>query len=230
VTVRRYRVAGDLPRDVRSMFLRSVRAHSFAPIDPSSDEINAIGWVNSEDREDADLSLGKIMFGDALVLSMRHDTLKPPPREVAELARQKVRQVEAETGNPLGRRELRLVKATVERELRQRILPRIRTVDMAWDLGVHALTGGVGRLYFWSTGKTANENFLDLFVKTFTKPWGIEIQPEGPDRWARDAGLGSLGGDPSLQPTRELIFGFQGVRPGVLSDAPTDSNSEEQQP
>jgi hypothetical protein len=233
ITVRRFRITGDLPRDVRARFLKAIRAHAYAPIDPTSDEQQAVGWVSSLDQDDADLSLNKLMFGDRLVVGLRVDTLKAPQPEVKRLVAQRAREMEQKSGNPLQRRELRLLKATIERELRERILPRVRVTDLAWDLGVHALKGH-GRLYLWSTSKGQNELFLDLFAKTFAKSFGLEATPEGPGIWARDhlmrrpappAAKGKRGqpredddAEP-LQPTRELLFGFQGVRPGVIDES-----------
>src|SRR5204862_5392986 len=137
------------------------------------DEQQSAGWVSPLDPDDADLQLGRLMFGDRLVVSLRVDTLKAPQPEVKRQVTQRARAMEAETGNAIGRRELRLLKATIERELRARILPRVRVTDLAWDLGAHALKGH-GRLYLWSTSKGTNEVFLDLFAKTFAKTFGLD--------------------------------------------------------
>src|SRR5262245_42571760 len=114
ITVRRYRVTGDLPRDVRSRFLKSLRAHAHAPIDPASDEQQSLGWVSSLDPEDPDLDLNKVLFGDRLVVSLRVDTLKPPQSEVRRQLTARARELEAETGNRPGRREMRVLKLTIE--------------------------------------------------------------------------------------------------------------------
>lgn len=208
-SVTRYRVRGSLPDSVRFLFVKGIRAHAFLPIDPNSDETDSIGWVAFDDREKSDLDLADVFMGDRLVLAMRHDTLKPAPKDVKILLAQKVRALEAETGNLLGRREKRLLKAQVVRELRRRIVPKVRTVEVTWDLGVHALIG-IGRLHLWSVGSGANERFFDLFAKTFGATCGLDLEVEGPSTWANDEGVGAL------RPTPEFLFGFPGVRPGVV--------------
>jgi DNA recombination-dependent growth factor C len=220
ISVRRYCVKGELPLEVRARFLKALRAHSFAPIDPNSDERQSVGWVNAEDPEDADLKLAHVFFGDILVAAMKVETLKAPPAEVKRQLKQRAREMEAETGNPLGRRELRLLKITIEKELRSRILPKYKVVDMAWDVANHALDGSEGQLYLWSTSKGHNETFLDLFAKTFGKSFGLDINPVGPGSMAHDYS------EEPVDPTRELLFGFQGVRVGVLSEG-SESDSEE---
>lgn len=212
ISVRRYRVRGELPRDVRSRFLKGIRAHAFEPIDPQSSEEAHAGWVSSMDEDQNDIQLGHIMFGDRLVVAMRFDTLNPPPKAVKKAVAARARAMEAESGNPVGRRELRMLKVVIETELKARMIPKSQVTDMAWDLGAHALSSP-GRLYLWATSKSINERFLDLFAKTFGKNFGLELDPETPGRWAADR-EGVV-----VQPTREFLFGFQGTRPGLNVEA-----------
>jgi recombination associated protein RdgC len=218
ISVRRYRVFGKLPREIRTRYTKQIRVHAHVPIDPASEVDKSVGWVSAIDPYDADLDADKVFFGERLVLGLRVDTLKAPPAEVKRILAERAASEEERTGKPLGRRERRVLGQLIERELRARVFPRTRVVDLAWHFGEHGqrplVTAdgpdeerGQSRLYFWSTSKAANELLLELFPKTF----GLELEPEGPGQWARER-VKSARTLANLQPTPELLLGFEEIR------------------
>lgn len=217
VTARRFIITGELPIDVRTRFLKAIRAHAFLPIDPNGDEERSAGWVRREDPDNGDVGIDDILLGDHLLLALRIDTLKPPAAEVRRLTAAKVKQLEIEGGRRLARREIKLVKANAIRELRARVLPRTTTIEADWDLGAHALATTQGRLRVWSLSKTGLEIFEEFFVKTFGKTYGLTLELEGPGRWAAAV----VPAAQQIYPSPELMFGFQGTRPGVTSAGTT---------
>lgn len=211
IAVRRYVVHGALPQDLRRKFTKGLRAHCFMPLDPTQELDRSSGWVSILDGEDADLAPEKLFFvaagGEQLRFTLRTDVLKAPAAEVRRQAGLRSAEKEASEGRPLSRHEQRELKEEVARTLRLRAFPRVKLVDVVWDLDA-------GRIWFWSQTKAANELFLDLHAKTF----GVEIEAEGPGRWAR--GLVDEKALAKLEPTPELWAGFEGVRP--LGAAPTE--------
>ncbi len=212
MSVRRYAVTEALPADARKKLIRGLRAHTFAELDPKGDVDQSVGWVSLLDSDDTELEAGNCLFvasgGEQLRVSMRVDVLKAPASEVRRKLESKVRLVEGEQGRKISRRERRELKEEIVHTLRQRISPRVRTFDVAWNLDT-------GRLYFWSQTKGMNELFLDLFVKSFA----LRVELEGPTMWARAAvDLPTLA---KIEPTDELWKGFEGVRPlssGMVED------------
>jgi hypothetical protein len=142
-------------------------------------------------------------------VTLRIDVLKPPPAEVRRQLQTRAAAMEAEQGCPLSRREKSALKDEIIRTLRQRTFPRVRVVDAVWNLDT-------GRLYFWSQTKLVNELFLDQFVRSF----GLRLEIEGPARWTRGAADEEL--LKRLEPTPELWFGFEGLRPLSSSAAKED--------
>jgi DNA recombination-dependent growth factor C len=204
IAVRRYAVLEPLPAEPRRRLVKGLRAHAFMPLDPKSDESRASGWVSILDGDDADLQPEKVFFvapgGEQLRVALRTDVLKPPASEVRRQVNARAQEMEAAEGRPLSRREKRLLKEEVSRTLRLRAFPRVKVIDVVWDLDGK-------RVYFWSQTKAANEAFVDAFVKSF----GLKLEVEGAARWAHAAADAKALA--RLEPTRELWFGFPGVRP-----------------
>ena len=213
ISVRRYQVLDKLPADARKRLVKGIKAHAFAPIDPKSDVEKSIGWVSILDSEQLDLDAADTLFvssgGEQLRISMRMDTLKPNAAEVRRQLDTKARAVEAEQRRKITKREKRELKEEIVRQLRLRSLPRVRTLDVVWNLDTK-------RLYLWSQTKNVNEHFIELFLQSFA----MKLDVEGPTMWARAAiDAPTLG---KLEPAPELWTGFEGVRPlttGVVEDA-----------
>jgi DNA recombination-dependent growth factor C len=205
ISCRRYAVLDALPAEVRRKFSKGIRAHAFAPLDPAtSEEERSVGWVTLADPDDFDLASEKLFFnamdGEELRLAMRVDSIKPPAGEVRRRAAQEVAAREAQEGRELSRREKRQVKEEVVRTLRRELPPRTRTVDVVWDLDEQ-------RLRLFSSVKSANELFLDLFAKTFA----MKLEAEGPPLWCKRQKV-------KLDPTVELMSGFAGLRPLTVAE------------
>ena len=204
IAVRRYAVLDPLPADPRRRIVKGLRAHCFMPLDPKSDVDRAVGWVSIFDPDDADIEAGKVFFvapgGEQLRVGLRTDVLKAPAGEVRRRLAARAAEMEANEGRSIGRGELKALKEEVERELRLRAFPRVKVVDVVWDLDGK-------RIYVWAQSKAATEQFVDLF----TKSTGLKLDVEGPARWA--SGLVEPRRIAALEPTRELWMGFSGVRP-----------------
>jgi DNA recombination-dependent growth factor C len=180
-TVLRFRVKGELPAtELRTKFVKHVRARVFIPIDPEGEEELSVGWCSPLNDEDLDLGPEKVFFGERVYLAIRQDRLKPSAAALKRVFALRLAEQERETGTALGRRERNVLKHAVARELRQRLVPQTRTAQAVWDLSAHK--GGVGRLYLFAASKWAVEALLELFVKTF----GLELESEGAVTWVRD--------------------------------------------
>lgn len=208
ISVRRYRVMSTPPNDFRDSFEKSVRAHALVPLDPQKNihEERAIGWCSLHDADDLDLSFDKFYLDGRIVLSLRIDVLKPPSAQVKRLLQQRQREVEAQRKAPLTAGAIRDLKELIVAELRQKTPPKVKTVDMVWELDAQ-------RLYLFSHSKGVNETFINLFAQTFNTP----IDLEGPGFWAGRFAESEQLADPlkSAKPTLELLNGFIGLRPGT---------------
>lgn len=211
IAVRRYRVLEPLPAEPRRRLLKGLRAHAFAPLDPTAEGDRSWGWVSILDEDDLDLTADKVFFvhgsGEQLRVGLRTDVLRPPAAEVKRQVQARAAAIEAEEQRPVSRRERRLLKEEVTRALRQRAFPRTRTIDLVWNLDT-------GQVWFFGQAKAQNELLLDLWVKSF----GLKLDVDGPARWASGDGGLDVKQLLRLEPTRELWLGFAGVRPLSTGD------------
>src|SRR5262249_47902870 len=200
VTVRRYLVRGDRPKDrdrSQEGILKGARAHALVPIDPRSDIEKVAGWAAIADATDVDLTAEKIFFGPTVALALRVDTLGAPAAVVKRLVAEKLRQ----SGRRPSRAEKQAAKDEVKKSLRSRYLPVMRATDLVWQ-------ADTSQVWFWSHAKGANELLADLFARSF----GLELVPHGP---ALFAGRGAI--PAGTEPTPELVFGFPGL-PGLTRE------------
>lgn len=207
ISIRRYLVQGAPPADFREQFEKAVRAHTLLPLDPEKNptEERTLGWCSLFDSEDLDLHFGKMFLDGYILLSLRVDTLKPPAGQVKRLVKKRQQELEAERKEPLSAHALRELKELITVDLRRKTPPKVRTVDLVWNLDEKWLL-------FFSHSKGMNEEFLRLFAQTFNIP----VDLLGPGAWAqsfaKSAGLeAKLRG---IRPTAELLGGFVGLRPG----------------
>lgn len=208
ISIRRYRVLGQPPKDFRDVFTKGVRAHTFVPLDPKKNphEEKAIGWCSLHDEDDLDLHFDKFWLDGRILLSLRVDVIKPPAGQVKRVLTQRQREIEAERKAALSGAALRDLKAQIVSELRLRTPPKVKVSDMVWNLKEQSL-------YFFSHSKGTNELFVDLFAQTFSIP----IDLEGPGSWAAELARAEDLGDAltQAQPTAEWLGGFVGLRPGT---------------
>lgn len=207
ISIRRYLVQGAPPADFREPFEKAIRAHTLLPLDPEKNptEDRAVGWCSLFDNEDLDLNFSSFFLDGHILLSLRVDTLKPPAGEVKRLVKKRQQELEAERKEPLSAHALRELKQLITVDLRRKTPPKVRTVDVVWNLDEKWLL-------FFSHSKGMNEEFLRLFGQTFNIP----VDLLGPGAWAQafahQAGLeAKLRG---IRPTAELLGGFVGLRPG----------------
>ena len=204
VTVRRYLVRGEKPKDP-GRIVKGVRAHALVPIDPRGDAEKVCGWACMDDPDDLDLTAERIFHGPTVALAVRVDTLTAPAAVVKRLVAERLKA----QGRRPNRAEKIAAKAEVKKTLRGRYLPVTRAYDLVWQTDNDLA-------FMWSHSKRINEMAIDLFFKSF----GLELVPNGP---LFVAGRGAI--PAGLQPTAEMIAGFPGF-PGRTPDGDSEDFSE----
>lgn len=171
LTLTRYRILGTLPKTFND-FEKGIRAHTAVPISPEGTDERAIGWCQHGDE----LNLEPYYrFGDSVVLDMRIETLKVPPKELKREVRIRCKAIEAEEKQPMSLTRKKELKDLKKIELRKRLPPKISLVPMLWDLDRK-------RLYVMTQSASALESFLRLFTDTFK----TAIDVEGATAWGGD--------------------------------------------
>jgi DNA recombination-dependent growth factor C len=200
LTYRRYYVREPLPEGWRDRFQGRIAHHAFKEIPVESEEERAIGWCSPRFALDVELYPEHYLFNDYLALGLRIDTLKVPGPLLKLFTQNESRRVMMEQKREsLTRYEQAEIKEKVRKELRKRLVPSIKTVDMVWHLD-----SGIVR--FWSTSEKLNLEFQELFEQTFD----VLPIPDGAYTGAAYGGLGL---------SDEQVEKLLDLEPAIFADA-----------
>lgn len=189
----RFFVEHDLPRDFVARSHEAILRHALRPLSANEPDAERSGWCVMGDPLDVELARDRIYLDGFLNLGLRTDRWAIP----SALVKTRLREAEAahlarQERERLGRREKAELKEVVLRELRKKLLPSIRSVDLSWSLEERIVR-------FFSHSKKSTATMIELFQHTF----GFELVPESPYTLGRRLGLS----DPqaraweSLEPT-----------------------------
>ncbi len=185
LTVRRYRVVGQLPDGFREDFAEALRANAFRePRDPARSQ-ETQGWVEVHNLLDTSFDdINRWLYDRYLVFALRIDKKVLPAKLFKAHLDKRVRQwceehVRARCPTAI-RGEIR---EQLEAELLARSLPRAQVYEACWNLDE-------GWLAFHNLSDGINEHFRKLFFRTFGMtlltaapldlllPWGPELAQE----------------------------------------------------
>ncbi len=170
LTFRQYYVTDPMPTDWKDTFPAAIARHTFQPIDPQSEEERAVGWCSPHFPLDIDLEPGQYLYNEYIVLALRIDTLGVPGPLLRIYSEKEARRVMAEQKRAsLNRYEKAEIKERVKLDLRRKMLPSIKAIDMVWSWSE-------GTVRFFSTNEKVNLEFMELFEATFE----LQLTPEAP--------------------------------------------------
>lgn len=189
LTVRRFRVEDDPPAGFQTEYIKALNSNRFHDLVPADDSDRATGWVVCGRLLDSQFDLPKAIWNDFLVATYRIDSLRIPPSMLEAHVQRREQEVIAERGvDNLSRSERNELKEMVRLELRRKMLPSMKGIDLAWNLGRR-------RVFVWTTNQGALDEIVDLFLRTF----GKNLLPEDPYSAADVAGWGEKKGNPLSQ-------------------------------
>lgn len=160
---RRYTTVEPLPAEFKDLFQKGIAEHAFRPIEPANDEERSIGWASAHFALDTNIQPEMYRFNEYIVLAMRIDTLTVPGPMLKLYTEAEARRVMAENSrDSLNRYERAEIKERVKMELRRKMIPSVKAIDMVWNI-----TDGIVR--FFSGNEKVNLEFQELFESTFDR-------------------------------------------------------------
>ena len=185
-----------LPRTFLDRSHEKIVHHAMRPLSADEPDPERSGWCVLGDPLDVSMAVGRVYLDGFVNLGFRTDRWAIP----GPLLRTKVREAEAvylekKGRDRLGKRERAEIKEVVVRELRKKLVPSTRVVDLTWSL-----TEGVVR--FFSHTERSTLAMTDLFQRTF----GLELVAESPYTLAERLELGD-----------EAARAWEGLEPTVLA-------------
>ena len=165
-----FHVQGELEDDWKTRYVERIQANSFTPLMPEDEDEVSEGWVPIDRPLDTEFDLYSILFDHYINLGFRRDKYTIPKAllkaHVQEAERAYMRENDK---TELSKFERDDIKATVERELKEQQLPKMRIIDVSWDIRN-------GRVRFWSQANKRCETFQQYFEDTFE----VDVLPANP--------------------------------------------------
>lgn len=192
----RFFVDGEPPTGFARPYEQAIEARRFMPLTDRSEENMSCGWVPLEEPLDDESEIGrdKFVFGDIIALAYREDKFTFPRPLVKRRVRLKAEEL-AEQGEKITKVKKKQIELAVVAELKKRMLPRTRTMDLVWDTRR-------GELRIFGTGPMATERAVATFERTFG--FQVSLASWSGRAFALDLSLRARSVLESIQP--ELIF------------------------
>lgn len=150
VNLARFRLEGELPKDVKRWLQRGLAKAAFEPIDPKSDDERAAGFVELEQNDQTEFSAGALFHGMHALFGWRVDKLKVPTNALRAGLLQWGQAFEQKNGRPPGRRERAEQKDTLKKALRAKQDPVSKVFEVSVDLTSNDV-------FVWATSRTVVE-------------------------------------------------------------------------
>ena len=180
LTYRQYRVNENLLPTWQKRVQEGLITNIATEIDPRSDDERSIGWCDIHFALSSSISLDQCLRNEYIIAGMRVDTLSVPKSMLAIYCEREERNVMRELKKTVLTRYERVeIREQVEKELRKKVLPSIKSTEMIWNWET-------GYVRFFSTSKGLNEEFIELFEESF----GLTLTPEYAYTLAQDSTLG----------------------------------------
>lgn len=158
----RFFVDGEPPSRMGDVFEQAVEARRFTPLTDKSEENESAGWVPLDDPFDDEQPIlrDRFLFGDLVALAYREDKYALPRPVVKRRVRLRLEELQ-ERGEKITKGTRKQVELAVVSELKKRLIPRARVIDLVWDTRKHELR-------IFGKGPMATERALALFERTFS--------------------------------------------------------------
>ncbi len=170
LTYRQYFVRDPLPGDWKDRFQIGIEQNLFQPLDPAGEAERSVGWCSIHFPLDLELTPEQYIYNEYIVLGLRIDTLTVPGSLLRIFTESECRKVMFEQKkNKLSRYEKAEIKDRVKLDLKKRLLPAIKSIDVAWNWQK-------GVLRFFAGNEKVNVEFMELFEQSF----GLQLTPDGP--------------------------------------------------
>lgn len=195
----RFYVEGGVPRNFEEIFEQAIEARRFAPMHAHMEEMETSGWVPLEKPyvDDEPITQEHFLFHDKIVIAYREDSVALPKPLLRAKIEQRLAKYRDENGRNPPSETKRAIEQAVAAELKQKVLPKSKIVDVMWDISR-------SEVRFFARGKGITERLQDFFERTFDVRLRQKTYPEqaiSADISSRAKGLLDTLGPQELFPT-----------------------------
>lgn len=172
-----YYVEAEPPNDFHENYLSRLQKNVFEPLSPVGEDERRIGWVPVQDPLATEFTRQDVFFNQYILFGLRIDKWSIPSSWYKAMFRQALAEAYPDPSVKVSKRAKDEVKLKVTTEIKQKILPSMKVVDVLWNISEC-------RLRFWSNADVLCEEFAEFFEESF----GLKLTPDSPYMMAKHLG------------------------------------------
>lgn len=171
LTIRRYRVVGEVQDSFRDDFAEGLRSFAFRETKDEQKKEEQFGWVEIHNLLDTEFSdINKWLYDSYLIFALRVDKKILPSRLFKAHLEKRIQAWCEEHGTQRCPGATKVeIKELLEFEMMKKTLPRVQVYEACWNINA-------GWLMFHNQSDAVNDRFRKLFFQSF----GLKIVPETP--------------------------------------------------
>lgn len=163
-------VQGELPPKWKERFIEQIEKNAFRELTPEDEDGESVGWVRMDRPLSTDFSWHNIKYNQYINLALRQDRYVIPSALMEAHLQEAIDEYKRKNDtDELSKYEEEDLKELVERDLREQQLPRMRLIDVSWNIKT-------GKLRFWSQANKRAEMLRQHFKETFQ----MDVIPANP--------------------------------------------------
>lgn len=178
MTVRRFRVVGEVPEGFREIYRERLEEHAFRerPNEMGKEEVE--GWVQVHNLLDTSFDdLNRWLYNNYAVFALRVDKKALPAKLFAATVQKRCEAwCQAQGVERCPSSVKKTIKEELEAEWLKRTLPRVAVTECCWNL-----QDG------WLLLHSLSEGSADRFRKRFLRTFGLKLVPWSPLDWLQDS-------------------------------------------
>lgn len=158
----RYDVVGELKQPQVEHLESALGLRRFVSLRPEGEDLESIGWVPLQRPfvDEVPLTNNYFLFSERVVFGFREDKIVLPRPMLKDLVQHRLEQHSKNSGEEPSLQTKHAVELAVRAELRMKLLPKTRIVDVMWDLSRRELR-------FFARGQGLTERFVEFFEESF---------------------------------------------------------------
>jgi recombination associated protein RdgC len=163
-------VLGDIEDGWQDRYLQAIKKNAFEPLTPEGENEVSDGWVPIDRPLNVEFELYTFLYDHFVNLGLRQDKYMIPAALLKAHVEEAEREYRVQNGKErLSKFEKEDIKTMVKRRLKEKQLPRMKVIDMSWDMRAR-------KVRFWSQSNNTCELFQEFFEDTF----GLSLRPANP--------------------------------------------------
>ncbi len=187
VSCSRFRVVGEVPKDLRRPLTKALTARAFEPIDPKGEDDRAAGFVELDDDRATTFSAGSVFDGGYALFAWRVEKIRIPGTALRGELAAWAQKFEVKNGRSPGRKEKGDQKDLIRKGIRAKTEPSVKVFDISWELATN-------EILVWGTSRAIVEEVQIALEEKLE----LRLVPRVPASFVSPETLDSLSPTPEL--------------------------------